>query len=125
LATGKLETSLKSDSQIGDERQVVRRDEGFAVAWQLDRVPLHVSLVGDVVEVDDREDTWIGAPALEVRLDVDALEQRAQRPGRETTHPFVEVAEDDLGSANTVIVHVGGESRGLIAPLEDCGPEVH
>ena len=67
----------------------------------------------------------IGAAALEVFVDIDALKQRAERAGRQPAHPFVEVTEDDLGAFDPLVVHEPGQAGGLIAALEDGGSQMH
>src|SRR6185436_2211502 len=78
---------LQPDSEVGDERQVVRGHQGLARAGELETSNLDVSFVINVVEMKDREDAGIGAASLEVLVDVDALEERAEGIGGEPAHP--------------------------------------
>ena len=66
----------------------------------------------------------IGAPAFQVRVDVDALEQRVERLGRQAAHPLVEVAEDHLRPLDTPVVDERREPRRLVAALEHRRAEV-
>ena len=60
------QSRLEPDPKVGDQRQVVRRHQRLARARHLDAAHLDLSLVIDVIEVDDREDAGIGAAALQV-----------------------------------------------------------
>src|SRR5881628_2668356 len=70
------------------------------------------------------KDSRVGAAPFQVRVDVDALEQRTQSLGRKAAGPLVEIAEDDLGAGDAAIVNEGGETRRLVAALEDCRAEM-
>src|SRR5260221_3935966 len=111
-----------SNPKIRHERQMVRRHQRLARPRHLHAPDLHLPFVVDVVEVDDREEARIGAAPFEVLRDVDALEERRQRLGRQPLHPFIEVAEDDLRAGNAVIVDEGRQALRLVPPLEDGGP---
>jgi len=114
-----------ADLDVGDERQMVRRDEREPRARELDADDLHPPRVVDVVEVQQREESGIGAPSLQVIAQVDAVQFFAEQRRRQPLHPFIEIAEDDLRSADVAIRGDRGEPVRLVAALENRGAEVH
>ena len=77
-----------------------------------------------MVEVKEGEEARIGAPASEVIPKVHALEPAAQERGGQSAHPFVEISEHQLGSAHVPVGHNRRKALGLVAALEDRGPEM-
>src|ERR1051325_7539950 len=89
---------------------------------------LQGSVVVDVVEMEQGEDARKRAAPLELLLDVDALEMRAEELGGEAARPLVEVAEHDLGPGqlgameNPLVARA--EPPALVPPLHERGAEV-
>ena len=79
---------------------------------------LDVALVIDVVQMQQREDARVRAAAFQVRVDVDALEERAEGVGGEAAHPLVEVAENHLRALDAPVVDERRQPRRLVPPLE-------
>ena len=73
----------------------------------------------------NREEAGIGPAPLEMTVDVDAVEQRAQGLCRESAHPLIEVAQNHFRAVDAMIVNVRGEPRRLVAPFEHGGAEMH
>src|SRR5262245_19822793 len=104
---------------------MIRRHQRAARAGEFDTADVDLTLVIDVIQVQDREKTWIGAATTQMRFDIDALEQRTERMRRQPAHPFIEIAQDDLRPGHTMIVDECGKTRRLIAALENRRSEVH
>lgn len=119
-----VSTTLERDRDVCGERQVVRREFGQPRPGQGDVAHRDVAGVVDVVEVQQREEAWIGATALEEGEQVDAAEALGQDVAGQRARPLVEVAEQDLRAGHTAVVHPRGEPLGLIAALEQRRPEV-
>jgi Fatty acid desaturase len=62
--TASARRSLLSEPDVRDERQVIRRDEREPRPRQRDAGDLELARVVDVIEVEDRKDAGVGAPAL-------------------------------------------------------------
>src|SRR5262245_62940041 len=74
--------------------------------------------------MEDGEDSGISSSALQMLVEVDALKQRAESAGRQTSHPLVEVTQDDLRTFNPFVVDKPGEPRRLVPPLKHGGSQV-
>lgn len=85
---------------------------------------LQAARVVDVVEVQNREEAWIGAPPLEIAADVHAPQLSAQQDRGQTAHPLVEVAQHDFGTADVAVADDLGQALSLIPSLENGGAEV-
>src|SRR6476660_5938215 len=103
---------------------MVRRHQRLAGACQLESADLDLSFVINVIEVQNGEDARIRATPLQVLVDIDALKERAEGAGGEAAHPFIEVAEDDLGSLDALVVDESGQPGRLIPSFEHGGAEM-
>src|SRR4029453_8515475 len=116
---------LTSYLEVGDERQVVGRHQRLAGSRQLDPDDLDVALIVDVIQVQNREDAWIGAPAAQVRAEIDSLQALRQQRRRQTPHPLVEVAEHHFRAGYSPVAYERGEALGLEPTLEIRGAKMH
>ena len=89
-----------------------------------------VAVEVDVIEVDEREEARIRPPALQMAVEVDALQAVLER-GRDdpAPRPLVEIAEHDLRRGDAAIVHPsprgaapGNGVRGARCPGARCRP---
>ncbi len=111
--------------QLSDERQVIRRHQRQPRSRQLHLHHLDVSLVVDVIQVQDGEHARIRPPAAEVCPQINALQPGRQHLRGEPAHPFIEVPEHDFRGAHTPVVQDRAEPPGLMAPFENRGSQVH
>src|SRR4030095_5428959 len=100
----------KPNPDICDERKVVRRNEGRPCPRHFDPQNFHPTGVIDVIEVENREYTWVGPAAPEVVLQVDAVELFAQKRCGQPPRPFIEITKHQFRAIDVPIGHRGCET---------------
>ena len=103
---------------------MIRCDERQPRPRQLDPHNLDPAGVVDVIEVEHRKQARVGSPTPEVVPQVDAVQLFGQQRGRQTSHPFVEVAQHQFGPRDMAVEDDGRQALCLMPPLENCGAEV-
>src|SRR6476619_8596473 len=102
-------------------------DQGKAGSVQLDRLQQQGLVIVDVIDVQKRENPWIGAIALEQDPQVGILELGGHYVRYLSARPLVEIAEHDPRPAKIGRAHqTGGDQLArLLSPLEEIGSQVN
>jgi hypothetical protein len=104
---------------------MVGGDERESCARKLDAAELDVPTEIDVVQVQEREEPRVRAPASQMRVEVHAAESLRQDVSDESAPPFVEVAEQNLRVRHAAIVNPRREPRSLVTTFEQRGPKMY
>ena len=111
---------MRDELKVGDQREVIRGEEGGARAVEGQPLQLQRVVVVDVVEMHEGQEPRIRPLPLEVLADIHALQVRAEEMRGEAGRPLVEVPEHDARPGELLVaqdLHVR-EPSALVAPLD-------
>lgn len=84
-----------TDSEIGDDWQVIRSDESRSAAVEFGLHQFQSFVEVDVIQMQERQNAGISALSPEVKANVCALEVFFQQARSHTARPFVEISKQD------------------------------
>lgn len=85
------------------------------------------AVVVDVIEMQEREHSWVRPPALQVIPNVRALQMGAQQTRSQTPRPLVKVSYRDAGASQLCVVQyfVADKSSSLVTPFDERRAKVN
>ena len=116
-----------SNLELGDDRKMIRGKHSRPAFMHKSAVKGEFFIEINMIEMQQRQNGGKSASGAEMRFRFDGLKIRLEKPGREPSRPFIEIASDDaVPDVFAMIENVRGEQFvHLFAPLEKRRAEVN
>src|SRR5437868_10852712 len=92
--SGRATGSSSAEPKFRDQWKMVRRHQRHAAAVEHKLFQRQLAIKVHMIEMHDGQHAGIGALAVEMELDIDALKGMLQSLRYQAARPFVEVADD-------------------------------